>query len=379
MANSNILCLFFTLNTSLDMWVKTGLFDREKLIYEEYINKNIFTTIFWLTYGVDDKKVAQDLYDMGRLNKNIKIIPMPTIFKGLVGVVAYSLLIPFLRRKYLLNSDIYKTNQMLGSWSFVIAKILYKRPSLLRSGYTLSLNLGADASRWKIHVYKMIEFLAYKNCTYATVTSERDREYISKRFPLIKILVVKNYIDTKIFKPDNTNKYNNRIIFVGRLNEQKNLYELIDSLSGTGLILDIYGNGELKKELIKYVKKGGFKVNFMGVFPNSKMPNILNKYRYYTLPSLYEGMPKTLLEAMACGLVCIGTNVSGIKEVLIDGFNGYVSDTVKSSDLSVAINKALCSKKGMIEIQAVRSIHDFHSLDVIFDKELSIIKNILKQ
>ena len=50
-------------------------------------------------------------------------------------------------------------------------------------------------------------------------------------------------------------------------------------------------------------------VKFNGVVANDKLPDILNEYKYYILASNYEGMPKTLLEAMACGNLCIGTNV----------------------------------------------------------------------
>ena len=50
-----ILSLFFTRNVSLESWVKQGLFDREKLIYEEHLNQGNFKKIYWFTYGSNDK------------------------------------------------------------------------------------------------------------------------------------------------------------------------------------------------------------------------------------------------------------------------------------------------------------------------------------
>ena len=67
---------------------------------------------------------------------------------------------------------------------------------------------------------------------------------------------------------------------------------------------------ELEEELKRYVIEENAKVNFMGVEPNSKLPIVLNRYKYF----IYDGMSKILLETAACCLVCIYTDTNGVNE-----------------------------------------------------------------
>ena len=92
-----------------------------------------------------------------------------------------------------------------------------------------------------------------------------------------------------------------RIVYVGRLSKEKNLFNLLSALSTTGYQLDLYGDGELKDSLQSRAQKLGIDAQFKGVVSNSKLPLILNRYNYFILPSISEGMPKALIEAMACG------------------------------------------------------------------------------
>src|SRR3972149_402807 len=72
-------------------------------------------------------------------------------------------------------------------------------------------------------------------------------------------------------------------------------------------------------------KAAAASVRFMGSISNEELPPVLNRYRFFALPSVREGMPKALIEAMACGLVCIGTDVEGINEIIRDGENGFLA------------------------------------------------------
>jgi glycosyltransferase involved in cell wall biosynthesis len=121
------------------------------------------------------------------------------------------------------------------------------------------------------------------------------------------------------------------------------------------------------------------RVNFMGVVPNDELPSILNHYHYYILPSFYEGMPKTLLEAMACGLVCIGTNIEGTNEVIEDGVNGYLAHQTNVESLSKAIKKAMQLPHHSITEEGIRKIRDNFSLETAVERENTLFNaTILK-
>ena len=163
---------------------------------------------------------------------------------------------------------------------------------------------------------------------------------------------------------------------MGRLEPEKNLFNLIEALSPTNLTLDIYGSGELQEPLQRKAKKLNVPINFMGVVPNQELPDFLNRYRYYILPSLHEGMPKSLLEAMACGLICIGTDVNGINEVIEDNVNGLLAQTTSPKALTEAINRAKQLPADSISTRAVQTIRDSFSIETIVQKEKELFASL---
>jgi glycosyltransferase involved in cell wall biosynthesis len=375
-----VLALFFTRGISLEAWVTQGLFDREKLIYEEHLIQHNLEKVYWFTYGSKDRELSEELKKDNRLHKNIEVFDMPKIFNiPKIGSYLYSLFLPFIYKTILKQCNILKTNQMDGSWSAVISKWLYSKPLIVRTGYTLSIFLKRqNASKVKQYFIELAERLSYKYADASVVASNQDKRYLTNKYNISadKINVLHNYIDTSLFKPKGLNKYEDRIVFVGRLNEQKNLFNLIEAISKTDFILDIYGKGELKKNLVDFANKIEANVNFKGVVANQELPIILNKYTYYILASFYEGMPKTLLEAMSCGCVCIGTDVSGINEVIKDGFNGYLFKDTKLDTLTEIINNYTMSNSKTIVKNGIMNINTSFSLQSIVKTEFTILNNM---
>jgi glycosyltransferase involved in cell wall biosynthesis len=369
-----ILALFFTRGVSLQKWVETGLFEREKLIYEELLNCGYLKKVYWCTYGRHDAELAKELHVENHLNSGIQVIPVPRLFNGKLGELIYSFLMPFLQRVSFKQADIYKTNQMDGSWSAVFAKLLYRKPLIVRTGYALSLL----AKRMKeptvrILIYQLMERVAYKYADYAIVTSKNSEKYILDMYRYLKkrknVMFIPNYVDTKTFKPKTIKKFISRVVFVGRLSEEKNLFNLINAMAKTGFTLDIYGKGELRDILEKYAIKKKAHVNFRGTVPNSELPDILNRYKYYILPSYFEGMPKTLLEAMACGLHCIGTDVGGINEVIENGVCGALASGTDVQSLVRVLQKVVGHNSSTICTNAVEKIKRSFSLRSVAERE----------
>lgn len=384
--------VLFTRNISLKIWVKNGLFEREKLLYEKQIENNIYEEIYWFTYGRDDDVIRDKLVKEKRLDSRIKVIPMPSVFYTSLGCFIYSLLLPYIQKKDLVNINIIKSNQLDGAWPSIMIKKKYKIPFLLRTGYTftkcekayLDVERGVNAFKRKIKigVYSIIEKSLYRHCDGGVVSSIEDKLYIEKNYGIEeqKIIVVPNYIDTNIFQRNKNVKKNNRVIFVGRLNSIKNLKNTIAGVANEGKGLDIYGEGPLKNELEQFACQNGYDVCFKGVVGNKELPSILNKYDYYVLVSITEGMPKSLLEAMACGVVCIGSDIPGIREVIEDGIDGIISKGLESSDITVAVHKAVILKnKEQIRENAVNKINCFYSLNVIFDNESKIELKLIEE
>jgi glycosyltransferase involved in cell wall biosynthesis len=362
--------LFFTKGVSVQLWKEKGLLDREKIIYEKLIEKKYFSKIYWFTYGISDKKYAKGL------NENIEIVPMPKLFNFKRGALVYSFVLPLLRRKYLKKACVYKTNQMMGSWVAIISKWCYQKPVLIRTGYTLSL---FSQQKIKKGIVELIERLAYRFADFSTVSSQNDLNYIKKRYRVKNIALNPNYIDLNIFKGNYSVKKNGKIVFVGRLSGQKNLFGLLAGLKDTKYVLDVYGFGEEKEKLKQFVLINKVNVNFMGTINNNILAKRLPEYEIFILPSFYEGMPKALLEAMSCGLPCIGTNVRGINEVINHGENGWLVKT-DSKSVGAGIKRLMNDKKLREKLgkSARKTIEEKYSLEKVLKKEIEIYSRLLK-
>jgi len=121
------------------------------------------------------------------------------------------------------------------------------------------------------------------------------------------------------------------LLFVGRLHRIKGVAYLIEAM--TTIIkrnpkarLLLVGDGEERQNLENLVTKLGLTkyVTFIGKVPNEKVPQYIAASDVFVLPSLSEGFGIVLLEAMACGLPIVATNVGGIPEIVQDGENGFL-------------------------------------------------------
>lgn len=363
--------LFFTTSVSLSTWKSVGNLDRELKQYI-FLSK-YFEIIYFFTYGGKNELSFQN-----NLPQNIKILPNKWYIPGKL----YSFLLPFLYRKELQDVDIYKTNQMSGAWAALIAKYLFKKKLVVRCGYELlSLSLARSISRVKIIFLKFIEKKVYASADNIILTSIGDKRFVTEMFPenAKKIAIVPNYVDTELFKPlDALVKEEGKIIYVGRLHSEKNLVSLVKAMVGLPVKLLMIGDGPLKKLLQNLANSLGVALEVKGNIPNEQLPIEFRKSTVFVLPSFQEGCPKSLLEAMACGVACIGTDVAGINSVIVDGENGLLcapdSESIHRTLLKLISNKALQEYLGR---GARKTIEEQFSLDLVFMKELALYKNLL--
>ena len=160
---------------------------------------------------------------------------------------------------------------------------------------------------------------------------------------------------------------------MGRLSKQKNYELLFEALKDSNYEVDIIGHGNYKiYESI--ISKNKINVNFLGNVPNSDLPKIYNSYKTFILCSLYEGHPKSLLEAMSCGINCIGTNVQGISE-LYDNNNFELVD-LNSKSLRSKIDYPML-RDSNINFYAAEYINNNFSIPHIKKKYLNLYKKIL--
>ncbi|EOU1468761.1 glycosyltransferase [Clostridium perfringens] len=150
----------------------------------------------------------------------------------------------------------------------------------------------------------------------------KEKMKLEYKIPLNKIKTIYNPVDVdKFYLESKVSKDFIRFVSVGRLNENKNQKMLIEAFYEVqkefpNIKLTLIGDGILREKLEYQVKKNKIddKVEFYGNI--DYVEKILNKSDIFVLTSIYEGLPISIIEAMACGLPIISTNVGGIKDII---------------------------------------------------------------
>ncbi len=105
------------------------------------------------------------------------------------------------------------------------------------------------------------------------------------------------------------------------------------------------------------------KISFLGV--RRDISEILSITDVFVLPSLWEGLPLTLLEAMAAGVPVIATNVGSNPEIVADGVNGFIIPPKDSQTLAQRIKELLADPKnaGRMGAQGQKTISKSFTID----------------
>lgn len=162
------------------------------------------------------------------------------------------------------------------------------------------------------------------------VQSQHMKEFLDLR-DRQKVLLFPNGVDLSKFNHKDQSPIANNIAYVGRITPIKGIKYLICALKYVkknikNINLSIVGDGEEKPYIQKLIHQFDLSdnVQFLGNLEHEKVFQIMASSCLLVLPSLSEGLPNVLLEAMASGTPVIATNVGGMPEVIINKRNGFI-------------------------------------------------------
>lgn len=161
-----------------------------------------------------------------------------------------------------------------------------------------------------------------------------------------KLHIVHCGVDPKLFQPVTHEGPGNRLLYVGRLAAAKGLPVLLKSLGALQerypeILLTVVGDGEDRMRLEQLASELGLdrNVKFLGYKSQTEVRQYLQETDIFVLPSFAEGVPVSLMEAMASGVPVISTRIAGISELVEDGASGYLVPPGSDDRLSEKIEQ----------------------------------------
>ena len=183
--------------------------------------------------------------------------------------------------------------------------------------------------------------------SYKTFVQNKDQmSYFDKKTQK-KIFVLPNPVRGDLFDCEHKQSDKTIIASAGRLNSQKNFFMLIDAFKTVcetreNLELRIFGDGELKEDLQKYIDDNSLSQTVKLMGRTNDMKSMLESIDLYVLSSDFEGMPNSLMEAMAAGVPSVSTDCpTGPSDLIENEKTGLLVPVNDASAMSKAIEKML--------------------------------------
>lgn len=191
-----------------------------------------------------------------------------------------------------------------------------------------------------------LRFNLFRFADWIVPNSYSQGKFIAQHYPFLvkKTRVITNMIDTNRFVPREEKQPHmpQRWVVVGRVVEQKNPLRFIDAVKlaihrGVNCRIDWYGEpypNSFYEQCKSKVRACGLDSIFTFHPATKDIVSVYHSADLFVLPSLYEGFPNVLCEAMACGLPVLASNVCDNPRIVEQGQNGYLMNPWSEEDMA---------------------------------------------
>lgn len=229
----------------------------------------------------------------------------------------------------------------------------------------------------------LLRWLLLRRTTHLVVQTVRIKDFYSAKLQS-RTTIIPNPVTDKVFSLTPTLKQK-RIIAVGRLAYQKNYPMMFRAFAKVhhdfpDWQLVVYGNGPQKEEIRGVIERLGMEGHIILAGKSDHVVEEMNKSSLFVMSSDYEGMSNALLEAVCVGLPVISTDVSGAKDLITEGVNGYIVPVGNERALTLALSSMLSSPEKMDEMgKCSRAMASEFKEDRIVDQWEELIKKVVRQ
>ncbi|MBX9659761.1 MAG: glycosyltransferase [Nitrospiraceae bacterium] len=334
------------------------------------------------------------LLNGGRLEEEIRCLGIPvTVFSEREwgsGKIFLKLMAEFRKRKVqLVHTHKYKDTILAAP-----AAKLCGIPYVVRTVHGLREPFkGMQA--FKMNLYETIERTVYRHCVDAIigVSSQIESTYRMEG-AVSRVTCIRNGIDLEK-KPIQTDRWQTRkylgvdmgtclIGTVGRLTPVKGLSYLLQSLSillrqRANVRLLIVGDGMIRKDLEAQAHNLGIGENVVFLGHREDTLELMQALDIFVLPSLSEGIPMALLEAMAASRAVVASRVGGIPEIVEDGVEGILVEPMNVNQLAENCGRLIESPEIAMKMgeQARKRVVQEFSATAMADRVAGLYKELV--
>ena len=317
---------------------------QHKRLFENYFAHYVREFDEVLVLSFFDERIEE--YRDARVPARVKILPN----RHRLHRYLYSWLAPRLHSKELEGVRVIRVSQTTGSLPAWFLKRRLKAPVFMTYGYdyVLFAKVRGRLATWLARLHERIGRAVadyWITTTPELVTHLQDRHRVDRD----RIFLIPNGVDLSVFNgataPGEDDDLRS-LVFVGRLEAQKNLKFLLDCASraadrlATQLKLTIVGDGSLRAELARHPVSRLLKLELTGMLEQSRLPALFESSQLFVTASLYEGHPKAILEAMGAGLPVLGLDAPGVTPLLRSSGQFVYSDLDGFVDCFRKLNEA---------------------------------------
>lgn len=216
----------------------------------------------------------------------------------------------------------------------------------------------------------------FRMADVVTSPTQNSADYFEKMTHLDGVIAISNGIDTSVYTPNFGKHDGNRIVYVGRLDEEKHVEELIRAAARMDekldVQVDIIGGGEMKQKLRETAAALGIsdRIHFLGKLSDEDLRATLTRATVFAMPSRAELQCIAAMEAMATALPVVAANAMALPHLVHDGVNGHLYEPGDIDGFAAALTDVLTApparldkmKKASLEVVAHHAMG--HTLDV---------------
>lgn len=240
------------------------------------------------------------------------------------------------------NTSFGKTGIIRDALFIRIVQLFNKRYVVFFRGIDFNVISWIEAKRWKL--FKRTFLKANQIWVLSNLMKSKVKDWGYSREVVLETTMVDSELlkdfdfEKSIWKFQSPNPF--EIIFLSRVERGKGIYEAIDAFrilnqKNPNTVFKIYGDGSETQKVLDYIGDNLGKIIFFeGFVEGAGKVQAFSSAHLYLFPSYAEGLPNSLLEAIAFGLPSVTSNVGGIPDFFENSKMGYITNDIRPEVLS---------------------------------------------